>query len=153
MVAITVLLAALLYMMFSLPNFNLSIFSPSPSFLEIKSIRHQSETGEMNFDSRVTLYHNGTLKYKNDDLYAVFYRNQEKVSCSIETLNGCNFISTHHYGVQTLAGLGCTGEWWAPCEKIAIDFTDGTFHPGDLITVEIYQRPKSLLISRHSRSA
>ncbi|MCU0631656.1 MAG: type IV pilin [Methanolinea sp.] len=153
MVAIAILLAALVLLMVFVPQFNMSVFSSTPSFLEIKSIRHESESGAMNYDSRVTLYHNGTLSYKNADLYAVFYCNQEKLPCVIETLNGFNFIPTHHFGVQTLAGLGCSGMFWNPCEKIAIDFTDGTFHPGDLVTVEIYQRPKSLLISRHSRTA
>lgn len=153
LVAITILLAAILLLMASMFTLDMRFDTPVPSFLEIKSVRHASETGSMNYDSRVTLLHNGTIRYRNDDLYAVFYRNQEKLPCAIETLNGYRFVGTHHYGVQTLAGLGCSGEWWDPHEKIAIDFTDGTFHPGDLITVEIYQRPKSILISRHSRSA
>ena len=153
LVAITLILAALLLLSIAIPSFNLSIFTPTPSFLEIKSVRHVSEYGVMNYDSRVTLYHNGTLSYINDDLYAVFYRNQEKLLCVLETLNGHHFISTHHYGIQTIAGLGCRDTRWNPNEKIAIDFTDGTFHPGDLITVEVYQRPKSTLISRHSFTA
>jgi len=153
MVAITILLAALLLLSIVFPSFNMSIFSPTPSFLEIKSVRHLSEEGFMNYDSRVTLYHNGTVSYKNDELYPVFFRNQEKIPCVIETLNGHRFISTHHFGVQKMSGLGCSGEWWNPSEKIAIDFTDETFHPGDRITVEVYQRPKSTLVSRHSITA
>ena len=154
MVVITILLLAILAaMLYGFLNFGMPAPSPTPSFLEIKSIRHESESGPMNYDSRVTLYHNGTIKYKNRDLYAVFFRNQEQVPCSIGTLNGYDFISTHHYGVQTLAGAGCSGEWWSPYEKIAIDFTDGTFHPGDRITVEVYQNPGARIVSRHSRTA
>lgn len=153
MVAITILLAALVLLFMFIPSFNLSVFTADPSFLEIKSVRHVSESGVMNYDSHITLYHNGTLKYRNDELYAQIYRNHEKLPCVIETLNGYNFISSHHFGVQTISGLGCSNEWWNPGEKIAIDFTDGTFHPGDLITVEVYQRPKPTLVSRHSRTA
>lgn len=153
MVATTMLLAAMVLLMISMFSLDLPRDPPVPSFLEIKSVRHISETGSMNYDSRVALYHNGTVRYRNNDLYAVFYRNQEKVPCNIETLNGYHFVGTHHYGVQTLAGLGCSGDWWNPHEKIAIDFTDGTFHPGDLITVEVYGRPGPTLVSRHSKTA
>lgn len=153
MVAIVILLAALVLLMIHIPDFNLSHLNPEPSFIEIKSVRHVSESGAMNYDSKVTLYHNGTLSYPNDELYAVFYRNNEKIPCVIDTLNGFRFISSHHFGVQTIGGLGCQGQFWNPREKIAIDFSDGTFRPGDLITVEIFQRPKPVLISRSSRTA
>lgn len=154
LVAIVIILAAVVMLLApNLPEWNLSFLSPEPSFIEIRSIHHQSETGAMIFDSRVTLYHNGTLMYLNNDLYAVFYKNQQKLPCIVETLNGHLFIPTHHFGVQTLAGAGCQGTYWSPHEKIALDFADGTFHPGDQITVEIYQRPKSNLISRYSMTA
>jgi len=153
-IAITLMIAALVLLLApSLPEWNLSIFTPEPSFLEIKSVRHESESGQMIYDSRVTLYHNGTLKYLNNNLYAVFYRNQQRIPCILETMNGHLFVPTHHFGVQYIGGAGCQGDYWAPQEKIAIDFSDGTFHPGDLITVEVYMKPKSQLISRHSRTA
>lgn len=154
MVAIVLILAALVLLLApSLPEWNLSIFTPEPSFIEIKVIHHKSETGAMIYDSRVTLYHNGTLMYANNDLYAVFYKNQQKLPCIVETLNGHLFIPTHHFGVQTLGGAGCQGTYWSPKEKIALDFSDGTFHPGDQVTVEIYQKPKCTLISRYSTMA
>ncbi len=154
MVAIVLILAALVLLLApGLPEWNLSIFTPEPSFIEIKVIHHQSETGAMIYDSRVILYHNGTLMYANNDLYAVFYKNQQKLPCIVETLNGHLFIPTHHFGVQTLAGAGCQGTYWSPKEKIALDFSDGTFHPGDKVTVEIYQKPKCTLISRYSTMA
>ncbi len=153
MVALTILLAALVILLFQLPQFDLGSLSKTPSFLEIRKVNHHNEYGSLNYDSRVTLYHNGTRSLENDNLYAIFYRNDEKVACEIETLNGYNFVPSHHWGVQTLGGLGCSGSTWDPCEKIAIDFTDGTFRPGDLVTVEIYERPKNILISRNSRTA
>ena len=153
LVAITLLLAVLVLLLFQLPQFDIGLQPSHPSFLEIKSIGHITEHGVINFDSRVTLYHNGTISYKNDQLYPVFYRNSKRVPCVIETLNGYQFIQTHHFGVQTMAGLGCSGDTWNPNEKIAIDFTDGTFRPCDLVTVEVYLRPSDVLISRHSRTA
>lgn len=153
LVAITILLALLVLLMFAFPSFDFPTTADPPSFIEIRSVIHTSENGILNYDSRVVLFHNGTQAYPNNDLYATFYRNSKKLPCVIETFNGYEFIRTHHNGIQTMGGLGCQGEKWNIHEKIVLDFTDGTFHPGDLITVEVYQKPKNILISRYSRTA
>jgi len=153
LVTITIILAMLVLLMCL--NFQLDFTEviETPSFIEIRSVIHTNEPGALNYDSRVVLFHNGTKSYPNKDLTAVFYRNGNRLSCTIETLNGHDFIPTHHFGIQTIGGLGCQQDKWNPHEKIVIDFTDRTFHPGDTITVEIYQKPKNFLVSRYSRVA
>ncbi|MDH7509608.1 MAG: type IV pilin [Methanolinea sp.] len=152
LVAITLLLALLVLLLCPSLQFDFGEVVKPPSFIEIRSIIHTNDQGALNYDSKVVLFHNGTKSYLNDDLTATFYRNGDKLPCVIETLNGFKFIKTHHFGVQTIGGTGCREDKWNPSEKIAIDFVDGTFHPGDTITVEIYQKPKNILISRFSKT-
>ncbi len=152
LVAITILLALLVLLLCPSLQFDFAAVRETPSFIEIHRVIHTSEQGDLTYDSRVVLLHNGTIPYYNDNLTATFYRNGTRLSCTIETLNGHNFIKTHHFGIQTMGGLGCRQEKWNPGEKIVFDFTDGTFHPGDTITVEIYQKPKNTLISRYTRT-
>ena len=150
MVTITILLALLAYLMFQMPN--MEIYKP-PSFLEIKKVYSTNEAGTINYDSRVLLYHHGTERLENDRLKASFFRNNQKLDCRISTMNGHNFIPTVHIGIQTMGGSGCTGTWWEPGEQIMIDFTDGTFHPGDNIRFEVYQKPSGALISSYTHIA
>jgi hypothetical protein len=145
MVAITFLLA--LMISFMIPN--MEMFK-QPSFLEIKKVYSSNEAGILNYDSRVLLYHHGTERLENDRLMASFYRNDQKLNCRISTMNGHNFIPTVHVGIQTMAGSGCTGTWWEPGEQIMIDFSDGTFHPGDNIRFEVNQKPSGTLISSYN---
>jgi hypothetical protein len=65
--------------------------------------------------------------------------NGEK-SRDISTLNGHNFISTRHYGVQTIGGVGTHGQHMVPRAIISINFADNTMYPGELVTVKIYQK-------------
>ena len=60
------------------------------------------------------------------------------------------FIQTHHYGVQTMNGEGSR---WYPGRPITIDFTDGTFRPGDVVCVEIYSNTDGRLISADTYTA
>ena len=64
MVAIVVLLAALVILMFHLPDFSNPILPP-PSFLEISGVYHTDEHGILNYDSRLILLHNGTERLEN----------------------------------------------------------------------------------------
>jgi hypothetical protein len=147
MVSITILLALLVYLMFQIPN--MEIYK-TPSFLEIKKVYSMNEAGTLNYDSRVLLYHHGTERLENDRLTASFFRNGQKLDCRISTLNGHNFIPTVHIGIQTMGGSGCAGTWWDPGEQIMIDFTDGTFHPGDSIRFEVNKKPSGTLISSYT---
>ena len=153
MVALTVLLALLVLLFFSPPNLSWGPFAPS--FLQIQAIHHHSDRNPalLNLDSRVVLIHSGTESLYNDALMAVFFRDQEPLPAVLSTLNGYRFIGTRHYGVQWIGGSGCSGETWEPGEKLVIDFTDGTFRPGNVVTVEIRERGSELLISRHTITA
>jgi hypothetical protein len=112
--------------------------SPIPAIFVITTIESVDEiTGHPNDDSRVILQHMGTENYEDKNLKAVFYRNGALVNCNIETMNGHDFISTSHFGVQWMGGTGCSGSTWAPAEMIALDFTDGTFFPADTVQVDI----------------
>jgi hypothetical protein len=147
LVAITILLVAMLALLVHMPQFD---YVYTPSFIEINRVFHVDEHGSLNYDSRIVLLHNGTTRYKNDDLNATFFRNGIQLPCVISTLNGYKFVSTHHHGVQTMGGMGCTGLFWEPHARIAFDFTDNTFRPGDTIRVDIYSKTTNRLISRHS---
>jgi hypothetical protein len=153
LVGITILLALLVYILLT----RFMDFSPATplvaSFLQIQAVIHTSESGASNLDSRIVLVHTGKTDLENDHMRAVFLRNNQAVSCNIVTLSGHRFIGTNHYGVQRMEGAGCSGTYWTPREKILIDFSDGTFRPGDLVTAEFYDTVKGTLISRHSYRA
>jgi len=100
MVGIVMILAILALLLFHMPSFYL-FEHETPSILQIKGVYHVNEYGYLNYDSRVILVNSGVDSYENDVLYAAFYRNGEKLPCKIETMNGYDFISTHHYGVIT----------------------------------------------------
>jgi hypothetical protein len=148
LVAITVLLAALVMLLVHMPAFDTETIA-TPSFLQILRVYHKDEQGHLNYDSRVILINNGTDILENRNLRAEFFRNGTKISASVETMNGDLFISSHHYGIQTMGGLGCSGPTWLPQEKISIDFSDGTFHPGDRIRMDIFRNPAGTLVSSH----
>ncbi len=152
LVAITLLLALLVLLLFSLPTWSMD---EPPAIFVIRAIDHRSdrEPHALNFDSRVILVNNGTGTYRNADLSAVFYRNQAPMSAMIATMNGHEFISTRHYGVQWIGGSGCSDATWTPGETIIIDFTDGTFHPGDRVQVDIIEATSNRTISRHRYTA
>ncbi|MFA5213135.1 MAG: hypothetical protein WC406_07365 [Methanoregula sp.] len=116
-----------------------------PSIFKILSVTH-----DPNLDSRVVMQHTGITPYQNDHLMAKFYKNGEPVTCNIQTFHGTDFIPTPHIGVQTMGGEGCKGNTWLPREKVALDFSDRTFHPGDLVMAEIYDTTTDLIVSRHS---
>jgi hypothetical protein len=151
MVVITLILAALVLAMLWLPP----LFIPGdvPATFQITSVLHTNEHGVLNYDSRVVLLNTGTTNYPNKYLRAIFLKNGKPVNSRIQTMNGHDFISTAHFGVQTMGGTGSQGIFWGPGERIALDFTDGTFHPGDIISAEIYDTTTNLLISRHAYKA
>jgi len=125
-----------------------------PAIFKITSISHTDEkTHATNYDSRVVVLHTGTTTYQNANLMAKFFKNDEPVRCTITTLHGEDFIPTHHYGIQTISGEGCKGATWLPGERVAFDFTDRTFMPGDLVRVEISDISTGEILSIHSYTA
>jgi hypothetical protein len=146
MVAVTFLLAVLvLLMMVNLPY----QYDPSvPAIFKIINIKHEPK-----WDSYMVVENTGTTGYSNLNLYAMTYRNGKLLSSSIATMNGHAFIPTHHYGVQTFGGPGSRKRVWDPNERVFIDFKDGTFHPGDVVTFEVYDVVTRQIISRHTYTA
>jgi len=151
MVIITVILAAML-MIWCLPL--LSFWPPGsseevPTIFEITGIYHHenNKPTKINLDSRIILKNSGDEKYENDLLKAEIYCNKIKIPCSVDTFNGYEFIRSHHFGVQTLSGIGCEGKYWRPYEKLCLDLTDKTIRPGDLVRVDIIYKPTDKVIS------
>ena len=151
MVALTLLLALIVLLMM---NIHLPAWNPDkgiPEIFTITAIESTDEiTGHINFDSRVILLHRGVTDYKNNNLKARFFKNGQPVSSTIVTMNGHDFISSSHFGVQWMGGTGCSGATWSPGERICIDFSDGTFHPGEHVRVDIIDKERDLVISQHT---
>jgi hypothetical protein len=150
LIAIAVALAALVLLLFHLPNLGWPWPGEPPSPIELQRIYHESEIFPypLVYDSRIILYHNGTESWENDLLMAKIYKNQTLLSCRVTTMNGHEFITTHHDGVQTMGGTGCQTDRWNPGERIALDLTDGTLRPGDRVRVDIIYKPDNTVISR-----
>ena len=146
MLAVTFLLALLVLLLIPAMPYQ---YDPSvPAIFKIINIRH-----EPNFDSYMVVMNTGTSGYLNRNLYAMTYRNGKLLPSSISTMNGYAFISTHHYGVQTFGGPGSQKRVWDPNEMVAIDFKDRTFHPGDVVTFEVYDTVTQQVISRDTYTA
>lgn len=156
-IALTIILALIVWLLcsgFTFPTWPAP--PPEPPPIIITDVRHinNDHPYNLNYESRVTLRNNSTVRFPNDLLTARFYRNGEEIyPCVILTMNGHNFIPTHHYGVQTLHGSGSEDQYWNPNERIWINLNDGTLHPGDLVTVEIFDRGTGNRVSRHSYAA
>jgi hypothetical protein len=149
MLAIIFILAILVLLMFRMPSLQWDN-EEIPVIFTITTIDSVDEiTGQMNYDSRVLLLHTGTSDYQNKNLKAKFYKNGQPVSCTIATMNGHDFISTVHMGVQWMGGSGCSGVTWSPGERVCIDFSDGTFHPGNTVQMDIIDKITNATLSRH----
>ena len=151
MIAITFLLAVLvLLLMVNLPY----LYDPSvPAIFKITKIRHDDGHGHINYDSRMMVMNMGKSGYKNRDLYGLVYRNGTLLASPFPTMNGHDYLSTHHFMVQNLGGQGSCGDTWNPGEMVFIDFTDGTFRPGDTVTFEVSDKTSGQIISRHTITA
>jgi flagellin-like protein len=147
--AITFVLAALVILLFHMPPLRWE-YAATPAIFKITTIVHTDEiNGKLNYDSRMIILHAGTATYDNTNLKANLLKNGVALPCVIETMNGHDFISTVHLGVQWMGGAGCSGSTWTPGEMTAIDITDGTFHPGDTVQLDIIEKPANQVISRH----
>lgn len=143
LVLITIVLAALILLM--IPE--MGLYQPEdepPVIFEIIDINSE----EPDYDSRIILRNNGINMYENRFLSADIYFSQGEEKCTVETFNGHDFISTHHFGIQTMEGSGCRDDYWCTREKIALDLSDKTIHPGDMIKIDFYSGEKNELISR-----
>ncbi|MDD1660471.1 MAG: hypothetical protein LUQ62_04615 [Methanomicrobiales archaeon] len=121
-------------------------------YLRISSVDHLSEIPPhpLTYDSRVTLTHRGNGYLANRELRAVILRNGIPLPCEIPTFNGHDFIPLHPAGIQWIGGAGTRGGTWDPGEEVQLDFADGTFRPGDLVTVRVIHGPTGTTISEDS---
>lgn len=151
MVAILIVLALLVYLIcFSFLPFPEFRIPSVPAVFVITNVFHVDDyTGHMNYDSRLIVRNAGTTTYQNAGLSAAIYKNGKPLSCVISTLNGHDFISTVHHGVQWIGYAGVDGETWLPGEMSAFDLTDGTFRPGDVAQLDIIEKSTGQVISRH----
>jgi len=150
MVAITFLIGLLVLLMLQIQPFMVNMEREIPAIFTITAIESVDElTGYLNYDSRLTLLHTGNADYQNRNLKIKFLRNGMPLSCVITTVNGHDFISTSHNGIQWMGGSGCSGVMWSPGERICIDFSDGTFHAGDRVQMDVIDKVSNTTISRY----
>lgn len=90
----------------------------------------------------------GDTSWDNRKLYAKTYRNGVLLPCMIRTINGHDFIPLKPYGIDTMGGWGTHNYHWYPGITIYVDYSQGTFHPGDVVQFEVYDRDTNRIISR-----
>jgi FlaG/FlaF family flagellin (archaellin) len=140
-IAITMMLAVLVLLLFHMPNFVLQD-SEIPAIFKITKI-----TQGTHFDSIMVVKNTGSIGYKNQNLYAKTYKNGIPLDCVISTMNGHDFISSHHFGIQNIKGM--SGKTWYSNLAISINYKDRTFKTGDKITFEVFDNTTNQIISRH----
>jgi len=127
----------LVLLLFHLPEFTLQE-AVVPEIFQITNIRHTDERGVLNYDSRVSITHKGTVSYQNRKIMAKILKNNIPLNFVIATLNGPDYIKyAHTNGVHIMGGQGCSDNLWTPGEMTYIEFNHGTFHPGDSVTFEV----------------
>jgi hypothetical protein len=152
LLAITVILAILVLLLCQMPAINLEKDQSIPAIFKITKIRHEDENGKNKLDSYMVVMNTATSDFKSESLSAKTYRNGILLDCDISTLNGGDFIAhSHHYNVQYMSGA--KGDTWYANAKIAIDYEDRTFQPGDLVTFEVYDKTVKKVISSHTVKA
>jgi hypothetical protein len=119
-----------------------------PTVFEIIQIRHTNQYGILNYESYMVVKNCKNFSYDNRKLYAKTYRNGELLHCIIPTINGHDFIPLHPHGIKTLGGPGTYNYHWQPNALVFIDYNQGTFHPGDVVVFEVYDRETGRIISR-----
>ena len=154
LVVITIIAAMLLLILclgFQMPHGDDEI----QNNFKIMNINHYDEiNGKLDYNSYITLINNGKTSYRNLYLSVKLFVNGKPVDCNLMTLNADAYCHSFHYGVDTIGGLGTEGGMmdslskWYPGQELYIDFSDGTFRPGDTIQIEIYDKTTGKIISR-----
>lgn len=141
---ILAMLVLLLCLGFRLPIGDSAI----PTIFAITGIQHTNPQGVLDYDSYMVVKNTGTIAFDNRKLSAKTYRNGVHLPCDIPTMNGYLFLPTNHFGIQKLGGLGSEDFLWYPGATLYIDYAKGTFHPGDVVQFEVYDRTTGTIISR-----
>jgi hypothetical protein len=146
LIAITIILAAIvLLLLIQFPA--MWDHAEVPTEFEISSLRHTNLYGALNYESYMVLTNIGDTSWDNRKLYAKTYRNGVLLPCLIRTINGHDFIPLKPYGIDTMGGWGTHNYHWYPGMTIYVDYSQGTFHPGDVVKFEVYDRDTDRIIS------
>jgi len=150
---ITILLMTLVLLIclgFRLPSAEPDV----PDVFRITNVNHFDRNGKLDYNSYITLENTEKKSYQNHYLYVKLFVNDVPSSAKLPTLNGDAFCHCVHTGVQNIGGLGTNGNMkystsrWYGGQKIFIDFSDGTFRPGDTVRIEIYDSNTNKILSR-----
>ncbi|MCK9579527.1 MAG: hypothetical protein M0Q92_03630 [Methanoregula sp.] len=147
MVVVTVIIAGLILAQFIQVPARL-YYDEVPTVFEITALYHAELDGKLNYKSYMVVKNSGKIAYDNRKLYAKTYRNGKLLPCIIRTMNGHDYVPSHHFGIQKMGGFGTEDFFWVPTATLYIDYSDGTFHPGDIIMFEVYDRTTNQIISR-----
>ncbi len=146
--ALTILLAVVIAsVLFGLIPFTAGE-EETPEILKIVSISHNNDDGKLTYAGVIRLRNIGYEDIENSAHGLYLSINGERVPAVVETLSAREFIPTHHYGVRLLKGPGPTGDFWESNFIGFVDVSDEMILPGDLVTVEIYEKKTGLIISR-----
>lgn len=146
-IAITIILAALILLL--LIQFPVMLQNQEiPNEFEISSLRHTNEHGALNYESYILITNIGTTAWDNRKLAAKTYRNGQLLPCFIPFINFNKYINAKPFGIQTIGGSGTNNYHWYPGGTIFVDYSDGTFHPGDVVQFEVIDRDTGRVISR-----
>ena len=152
MIGITFILAALVLLMCL--GFHISQAGEVPDIFKIVNINHYDKNGKMDYNSYVTLKNTGKKSYPNGYLSVKLFVNGIPANANLPTLNGNAFCSSDHTGIKNIGGSGVKGNMkyatsrWYEGQELFIDFNDGTFHPNDIIRIEVYDTITGKIISR-----
>ena len=174
LVLLTVLIAAILLLLcMGMINFSMDTYEPVPEIIAIQEIHHENEQKEITLAGRLYLVHKGreekpVVERKNgrfsyvvkeydpiilSDHSAVIYVNGVKQPIIIRTLQGSEFIPTHHYGVETLGGTGVRGYEWMAGEWAWLDLKNQIITENAEVTLEIIRNSDKKVISRSTKTA
>jgi len=144
LIAITFILAALVLLM--IPELPVYSSDETPVIFEIVSMKY-TKTGSWKYENKLTVKNSGTTAYDNRILSAITYRNGERLPCKIPYINFQYYIDNKPLGIQRIGGMGTDDFSWVPEATIFIDYTQGTFRPGDTIRFEVYDRETNRILS------
>jgi flagellin-like protein len=144
LLAITFILAALVLLMIpKLPEYSTDEI---PVIFEIVVMKY-TKTASWKYENKLIVKNSGTRAYDNRKLYAITYRNGDRLPCKIPYINFQYYINNKPLGIQRIGGMGTGGLSWTPEAEIFIDYSQGTFRPGDTIRFEVYDRETNQMIS------
>lgn len=144
LIAITFILAGLVLLM--IPRLPAYSSDEIPVIFEIVTMKY-TKTGSWKYENKLIVKNSGTIAFDNRKLSAITYRNGERLPCKIPSVNFQYYINNKPLGIQRIGGMGTDDFSWVPETTIFIDYSQGTFRPGDTIRFEVYDKETNRIIS------